>query len=285
MLREDVGVAKDSLLLTAAQRRQLFTMIFGVDRMHVSGADTHLGWRTTGFSPFTAQAMLTHGRFLRLVSRNRGDVVVHVELSDFLSCHGQALTTVPHEIDALTLRTRRDELQSPFWVTKSQATELCTYGTVQCQFHFVSPSSSAIAEAFASDATSMLLTCGTSEATRYVNWGTLCSCVVNAAALRTSVSFFRCFHPINVRTKQHFAWAVELRLRVEAMSSDCWCSVWGSAEDYESCGFRVLDGALGVDVFDDLGNPSFLVHALCTTTPLEVYAARYPNDCICMATS
>ncbi|KPA80721.1 putative mitochondrial hypothetical protein [Leptomonas pyrrhocoris] len=277
--------ASGSLLLTSAQRRQLSSMtVRGGD-----GADSarrfHKACSLCDTSLNSAQAMLTHGRFLRLVDSNRGDVVIHVDTTDFLSWEGTTLTTVPEEAALLERQTRLNALMLPFWVTEPQATELCAYESVQRSLRCASSGSAIIADAFQNRDTFVELTCGTSEVTRYVNWEALCSRSLPPVTLHSCLSFFRCFVPINVRTKRAFDTVVAMRLRVEAMCSDCWCSVWGTADDYERCGFRVLDGALGVYVFNGLGSPAFLIHALCTTTPLEVYAACYPNDSICTTSS
>ncbi|KPI87737.1 hypothetical protein ABL78_3210 [Leptomonas seymouri] len=263
------------LFLTFAQRRQLFTI-----SVSNRESDTGLGYCIADMSPCSAQSMLTHGRFFRVVDLNRGDVLQHVDTSDFLSWEGLTLTTVPEEIDSLEARTRRNALTLPFWVTEPQAMQLCSYESVNALFNCAASDSATVSDAFHNRDTFVELAGGTSELVRYVNWGALCSGVHNLAFLRSCLSFFRCFFPINVRTKHRFDTVIEIRLRVEAMNSGCWCSIWGTTEDYEKCGFSVLEGALGVDVFDELGNPAFLIHALCTSSPLEVYAACYPNDSI-----
>lgn len=273
------------LFFTAAQRRQLSGLLF-FPRRDDDALRVLENWPRTSDTLLTAaQAVLTHGRFFRLVNPNRGDVVLHVDTCDFLSCEGAALTSLPHEIAMLEERTRTRSLLLPFWVSERQARELCAYQQMQRRFRCASSDSATMADVFQNNNVFLELTCGTPEVVRYVNWEALCSGVISSTTLLMTLSFFRCFSPINVRTRRRFDFAVEVRLRVEAMSSECWCSIWGTAKDYEQCGFKVLEGALGVDVFDELGNPAFLIHALCTTTPLEVYAACYPNDSICASSS
>lgn len=278
LLSADSTHLSRNLFLTTGQRMQVGTMIFA------SSESEKASYRREGFgcitahSPAVVQAMLTHGRFYRVVTRNHGDVTFHVDTADFLSHEGRALTTVQSELELLHERTRQHHFASPFWLSEAQARHICAYRTMRQRLRWVGDD---VAQLFQKPGLHVELSSGLSEFTRYINTDALCSSSPSAKGVQMCLSAFRCFTPINVRTKQRFDATVEICLRVECLHSGCWCSVWGTAEDYASCGFRALDGALGVDVFDELGNPAFLICALCTTAPLEVYAACYPNDSIC----
>lgn len=282
LLPADSADLGGGLFLTTAQRLQVGTMISA----NPEGGQLHrkAGSRgiIAGCSAVSVQAMLTQGRFYRMVNRNKGDGVWHVDTADFLSCDGRELTSVPGEVELLRERTRQGGLTSPFWLSEEQTERLCAYQAMRNRMGCDTAAGSSGGRPFQTPGVFAELTCGSSVTTRYVNVEMLSTTTV-PGRLQMCLSAFRCFLPINVRTRRRFEAAVDVCLRVECLSSGCWCTIWGTAEDYKSCGFRVLDGALGVDVFDELGNPTFLIHALCTTTPLDVFAACYPEDSLCAA--
>ncbi|KAG5473936.1 hypothetical protein LSCM1_04572 [Leishmania martiniquensis] len=227
-----------------------------------------------------AQVCLSHGRRLRHVSRQRGDVPLHVEFCDFLSCKGTSVTEVMEEARRLAERTRLKSYTSPFWFTQPQLENHFRNSVVQWCTHCMSTDRPSVCEVYENPDTFVELGSGSAATVRYANLDEFRSQRDAELSLIACLSFLRVFSPINVHTRRAFDACVESRLRVECHRSGCWCSIWGTAEDYKKCGFSTLDSALGVDVFDALGNPMFLIHALCTTTPLRVFESCYPNDCI-----
>ncbi|CAM36830.2 conserved hypothetical protein [Leishmania braziliensis MHOM/BR/75/M2904] len=268
------------LLATTAQKIQLGRQIYGDGRSATESfclRDAHGGF---DMRIAEAQVILTHGRRLRQFSLNRGDVPLHVDLSDFLSCSGSSVTQVAEEAESLAERTRRNSYASPFWFTKEQLEghfwNSCTQHTTRC----APKSRKRVCEVYENPNMFVELGCGAGKTAPYANLDEFRSQPNAELSLFSCISFLRIFSPISVKTQRAFDACVEWRLRVECQQSGCWCSVWGSAEDYASCGFSILDGAIGVDMFDALGNPLFLVNALCTTAPLAVYASCYPSDSI-----
>lgn len=228
-----------------------------------------------------AHTTLTHGRFVRRVTPNGGDVPPHFHFSEYLSVRGTPLTDSAAEMRQLEKRARAGLYQSPFWLTQAQLTDY--FGQAHQRRDFACGPTSAIstAELFQNSAVFVELNRATGKSVRVVSLDEFHLSRDTPLPLFRLLSYLRVFSPINVRTLRGFDEGVELRLRVECYRSGCWCSVWGSVEDYASRGFAVLPGALGVDVFDSLGNPHFLIHALCTTSPVDVFVTCYPNDSVC----
>ncbi|GET90581.1 hypothetical protein, conserved [Leishmania tarentolae] len=268
------------LLTTPAQRHQL--------RGHLCVSDGNAS--ACAFTPnidlqvctssAEIQVIMTHGRRLRMVSRNCGDVKLHVDLSNFLSCRGTCVTEVKEEAVRLAELTRRKLYASPFWLTQAQLESYFQNTSATYRTGCSCANSMHVCEVYQNPNASVELTCGTETPTRYANLDEFRARPHVPVSLMSCISFFRIFAPINVKTRRSFDPCVEWRLRLECQRSGCWCSVWGTAEDYASCGFSTLDGAIGVDVFDALGNPLFLIHALCTTAPLDIFTSCYPTDSV-----
>ncbi|CAG9578026.1 conserved hypothetical protein [Leishmania major strain Friedlin] len=268
------------LLTTSAQRLQLCGRLSRNGGNRALFSPLHIPHLHASTSIAEAQVIMTHGRRLRMVSRNNGDVKVHVDLSDFLSCSGTCLTEVEEEVERLAELTGRNSYTSPFWLTQPQLEShfrnaLAGHST-GCPHAY----SAHDCEVYENPNMFVELSCGTATTARYANLGEFRIHPYLQLSLISCISFLRVFSPINVQTRRAFDACVEWRLRWECQQSGCWCSVWGTVQDYASCGFATLDGAIGVDVFDALGNPLFLIHALCTTAPLDVYSRCYPYDSI-----
>ncbi|AYU80790.1 hypothetical protein LdCL_290035600 [Leishmania donovani] len=268
------------LLTTSAQRLQVGGQLSGSCDNPALFPFRHTLHLNASTPIAEAQVIMTHGRRLRMVSRNYGDVKWHVDLSDFLSCSGTCLTEVEEEVERLTQLTRRNSYTSPFWVTQLQLES--HFRNALAGFSTGCPPSNLahVCEVYENPNMFVELSCGAATTARYANLGEFRMQPHLGLSLKSCISFLRVFSPINVQTRRAFDACVESRLRLECQQSGCWCSVWGTAQDYASCGFAPLDGAIGVDVFDALGNPLFLIHALCTTAPLDVFSRCYPNDSI-----
>ncbi|KAK7200211.1 hypothetical protein NESM_000072500 [Novymonas esmeraldas] len=279
-LFQDSPAAADSagVATTAAQHLKLGAWMTG----DVSGTVIKL-WRNDLLAASClpleeAEATLTHGRQLRRVSETRGDVDLHVDFADFLSCEGVALTKATTEVQLLTARTLQRAYTSPFWLTQGQMgqcwSEIANWKLRRAASTTVLP----LREKFHDSDIFVELGGGDEGGERYVNVDEVTATRGTSALLRRCLSLFRVFTPISVRTRRPFDARVALRLRAECFHSGCWCSVWGTEEDYASSGFAALEGAIGVHVVDTLGNPLFLIHALCTTAPLDVLVSCYPNE-------
>lgn len=92
------------------------------------------------------------------------------------------------------------------------------------------------------------------------------------------LSLFRLFEPVSVRTRQAFSSSVSLQLRVECWRTRCWCSIWGTKEDFDHKNDSCLEGALSVNVFTKHGNELLLTNALRTSNAAEVYRRTFPES-------
>ncbi|KEG06689.1 hypothetical protein DQ04_12741020 [Trypanosoma grayi] len=91
---------------------------------------------------------------------------------------------------------------------------------------------------------------------------------------------FREYVPINVRTRCRFSHSVEDALRAHSMLFGCWWTVWGAPDDFKAVGADVLQGPLGVWVFDEWGSPLFLVSALACEDAVAAVAHAHPGDIV-----
>ncbi|KAG5474228.1 hypothetical protein CUR178_04342 [Leishmania enriettii] len=268
------------LVTTSAQQYQLS----GRERSDGSKAASHLRHYGLCLGDPTqleeAQICLAHGRRLRRVSPQRGDIPLHVDLCNFLSCKGTSVTKVAEEAERLDKRTQSKSYTSPFWLTQPELLGHFQNPLIQLYTRCSLGHWTRVSEAYEDPNVFVEFDRGSKATTRYANLDEFRTQPNSALPLFACMSFFRMFSPINVHTRRSFDACVEWRLRVECQRTGCWCSIWGTAEDYDKCGFSTLDGALGVDVFDALGNPLFLINAFCTTAPLEIFASCYPHDCI-----
>lgn len=234
-----------------------------------------------------AVACALHARRTCRVHTHRGDTLPDFDLTaPCLSPRGVSLTKDPSAQVALAAVAARKGYSSPFWLsvadisalasfTKGALTSLGILSTVQEKgmLRHLYRESNEDASTVVNDR---------SELSRVVNLCELQGRQHKITARMNSISFFlfRKFRPINVRSCRPFDPSVEDRLRAESVCSGCWCSVWGTREDYELCGCTVLRGALGVQVFDAVGNSVFLINALCTEDPAAAYAAAFPSRTI-----
>ncbi|KAG5499437.1 hypothetical protein JKF63_08000 [Porcisia hertigi] len=268
------------LLTTPAQQFQLGRQACGGAGNNARRSWTRTVCVSTATDTLEAEVILTHGRRLKRVSLHRGDVELHVDLSEFLSCRGTALTEVAEKVKLLAECTQKNSYTSPFWLTQMQLEGHFHNPNIRLSTRCSPGNSSRISEVYGNPNKLIELNCGSAATARFANLDEFRNQPHLEPCLHSCLSFFRIFSPINVKTCLRFDECVERYLRVECQRSGCWCSVWGTPEDYTSCGFSTLDGAIGVHVFDGLGNPSFLIRALCTTSPLDIYARCYPHDSI-----
>ncbi|CBZ23744.1 conserved hypothetical protein [Leishmania mexicana MHOM/GT/2001/U1103] len=268
------------ILTTSAQRLQLRSQLRGNGENPAPFCPLSSVQLRASTSIAEAQVIMTHGRRLRMVSRNSGDVKLHVDFSDFLSCSGTCLTDVEVEAVRLTELTRKNSYTSPFWLTQPQLESHFRNALAGLSTGCLPANSPHVCEVYENPNMFVELSCGTATTARYANLGEFRAQPHADLSLIACLSFLRIFSPINVQTRRAFDACVESRLRWECYRSGFWCSIWGTVQDYANCGFSTLDGAIGVEVFDALGNPLFLIRALCTTAPLNVYSRCYPNDSI-----
>lgn len=99
----------------------------------------------------------------------------------------------------------------------------------------------------------------------------------SAMNLRSFLSLFRVFQPISIKTRQPFPSSIALLLRIECWRTRCWCSIWGTEEDFSNENISCLDGALSVNVFTEHGNELALTNGLRTSNSAEVYRIVFPE--------
>ena len=60
-----------------------------------------------------------------------------------------------------------------------------------------------------------------------------------------------------------------LEMRHFSYHMNMWCSVWGTAEEFDAVGFPLREGPIGIRLLDVDGNEQFLVHALACKSVID----------------
>ncbi|KAF8276427.1 hypothetical protein BCY84_15286 [Trypanosoma cruzi cruzi] len=231
-----------------------------------------------------ARAVLVHSERWRKINRRRGDVPVVVDITaPALSARGVALTSSEEALSTLDRIAKEHGYETPFWLTREEIMYFVfSHGRVQTFLNFDAsrfPGPLRAGESIPS----VELENDRGEICRVMNVSEFLKKVVPSASGVNRYGLFHCFRqflPINVLTKRRFSHDVEDALRKCSISFGCWCSVWGTIHDYKKLGFEVLDGPLGVWVFDELDSPMYLTSAFSCTNPKAVFSHVYPNDLI-----
>lgn len=220
-------------------------------------------------------AALVHSRPWCRVHPSKGDVLVDFDVkAAFLSIRGSCIYSTDDQALALTQIQNRKQYSTPFWVSLPETKLLHTWKYAYGALH-LAPS---LIESTFSDA---------EIAPEVVNDRGIHCRVLNLEEVQVTpfvsnfhFHLFRRFTPMSVRTRLPFSHDVTDRIRAECCASRCWCSVWGTLEDFVAVGVEPLQGALGVWVLDALGNEVFLTNAMCTKNPRAAYQIAYPNHIV-----
>ncbi|EKF32902.1 hypothetical protein MOQ_003236 [Trypanosoma cruzi marinkellei] len=231
-----------------------------------------------------ARAVLVHSERLRKINRRRGDVPVAVDITaPALSVRGVALTTSEKALSTLSGIATEHGYEMPFWLTREELMYFVfSHERVRMFFNFDASRSSGPLRAGGSIPSVEVENdrgniCHVMNVSEFIKRVPPSTSGVNRYGL---FHLFRQFVPINVLTKRRFSHDVEDALRKCSISFGCWCSVWGTLHDYKTLGFEVLDGPLGVWVFDELDAPMFLTSAFSCANPKAVFSHVYPSDLI-----
>ncbi|CAD2213451.1 hypothetical protein AGDE_11149 [Angomonas deanei] len=215
------------------------------------------------------------------VDVNQGDVKTVVDFrAPFLSVCGTAVSTDAASLEALQQRHLNRNYRLPFWISNSEATFLLNFPYVKRALSIDHTLFERRSHLFANDAVAVsVLDGGASK--RVVNLEELTRKDMDfETTIRYCFYFFRLFEPINVATRQPFDKYVTNRIRLESVMSKCWCSIWGTAEDYAAAGIPLRDDPLDLVAVDLFGNELTLISAMGTVSPQDCFSQVYPSKAI-----
>ncbi|AAZ10326.1 uncharacterized protein TEOVI_000533700 [Trypanosoma equiperdum] len=244
-----------------------------------------------------ARAALIHGPFERKVRMSSGDSLVTVDFTaSALSMRGVALTddvTVMKE--AVGLAEER-HYTSPFWLSTGELRYFMKgMNTLSLYLHCDFSAAFSAGAGSGGAIPSVLVHNDRGERCRVMN---LSEFVTTSAKYKPKVKrngitstndinhfsafiFFREFTPVSVLTRSAtFPKDIEDCIRRYCILSGCWCTIWGTPEEFREAGHDVHEGSLGLWVFDELGLPLFLVNALSCLDVAAAFSYVYPNDII-----
>lgn len=263
--------------ISAAQRLQLGLRFdaYG-SSLHVSPTYRFLLVRSPVDSE-VSRVCLSHTRPCRRVSLRCGDVTCTLDRGcDHLSCRGVPLTDNEDALQQLSRVASQQGYRLPFWVSLEEAVQLPPASRWQRGATAALGASQWVDKRLlvevVNDRNTACSVCNVEELHRAFP-----ACLARDAQL---FSYCRKFRPVNILTKRAFDPVVEDRLRRECHRTGCWCSLWGTPDDFAAAGVGALRGALGLHVFDKGGNELFLTNAFCTEDPIAAFAVAYPNETV-----
>lgn len=213
------------------------------------------------------QACITHCKQRKYVSIMSGETFDITITSPYLSANGSALTFDEKSISNLDSMSR---YISPFWLTESESYFLCRYLPEIFDY-------SHARKVFTSTTETQLVVDRANELVSVVNLQEIIRNYTSFSPL-TFLRLFRIFEPINVRTKKPFLPSTAMLLRTICWRRRCWCSIWGTTEDFSSVGIRCLDGAITVNVFDQAEHDLLLTSSLNTSNVAGAYTLCFPQN-------
>nr|CCC89753.1 conserved hypothetical protein [Trypanosoma congolense IL3000] len=241
-----------------------------------------------------ARLALAHCPQVRQVTLSNGDTPVLVDIvAPALSMRGVALTHDVVAMEAAVAMSEKRRYTSPFWLSRREIQYFVAktpfFGSfLRCNFSMISSGATGV------DIPSLKLVNDRGEECCVMNLsefsstasGLVTVCHGNTDAICGvhhihSFFLFRQFSPVNVFTRRaSFSHEVEDAIRRYCMRFSCWCSVWGTLEDFKAAGIDVLEGPLGLWLFDEWDMPFFLTSALSCVNVKAAFAHVYPNDVI-----
>ncbi|ORC93402.1 uncharacterized protein TM35_000012790 [Trypanosoma theileri] len=258
-----------------------------------------------------ARATLVHSQRLRRLDVNRGDTPVVVDITaTALSARGVALTNDESTLSKMRELAKERHYDSPFWLTREEmeyfvfsnnrlqrlfncniphsnggldnykkipSIEVENERKQKCHVMNLSEFAKITSSTFSFNS-SLSSSSSNNNNNNMMMTNTTVSPEGRGLNHNTAFHMFRQFRPIDIRTKSLFPPDIADALRKYSMTTGCWCTVWGTPNDYTALDLKVPEGPLGVWVFDAEDSPLFLTPALTCDNPVKALTHVYKDD-------
>lgn len=209
-------------------------------------------------------ACVTQCRQHKYIHERRGEAWSINITTPYLSIRGTPLT---EDMASILKLNERTDYSLPFWITENELFLLSQY----LPDHFIANHS---ADKFHTRSVRIRKSFG--EDVSVINIQEVMS-KPSSMNMTSCLSLFRIFDPINVKNRQAFSSSIALLLRIQCWKTRCWCSIWGTEEDFTEESISCFEGALSINVFTKHGNELQLTNALRTTNSAEAYRIVFPE--------